>query len=260
MAMFAPIPLPNPNNNEAFKDVMDYFETIKQRKAVQQQHQEKLLQEQKQFEETKKFEREKMMMQNQLEQAKLSELMNYHRSKLAKANETPPLSAQERSEAMKLLESGRSMKSILEKTQGIHKLLTDNPNASGWGAGFRNMLKKPGKETSQLIEKSGNLQAAIGRLGSQRGGAQVLKWAEKIKPDVWKDQESNLGMTSSIMEDTLSDFNEAKNEYEALTGKPYPIKMPENGKGKKVKIRDNQTGKVMEVTEEEAKKLMEGAQ
>lgn len=262
------IPLPQ-LHNEAFSDALDYLEKIRERKQKGEQEKAKLAQDQKQFDVNKT-----------LEEMKLKELREYHQGSLAQQGKLDPLrmellrarieqarskgeevklSPQERTQSMKLLEAGRSLKSVLEKAQGIDLLLQENPNLTGYKAGFKSMLNKPGGKVAQLIEKSGNLQSAIGRLASQRGGAQVLKWAEKVKPSVWKDVQSNLGMTSSILEDTGADFEEVKNEFEALTGKPFPIQMPTGKKkGKKVKVKDNQTGEIHEMSEEEAKKLIEG--
>ena len=277
------IPLPT-LNNDAFKDVMDYFEQIQKRKALAQQAEKELAQKEKQFGQTFEQGRTEFAENKALEREKMAELAKYHQQQLAKQSTLDPLRAellrarieqarskgeevklspQEKTQSMKLLEAGRSLKSVVERAHGIDALLEENPSLTGYKAGFKSLLNKPGKKVSELIEKSGNLQSAIGRLASQRGGAAVLKWAEKVKPSVWKDVESNKGMTKSIIEDTMNDFQEAKDEYESLTGKSYPIKMPKMkstsaSTGKMVKVRDKETGEVKEMTLEEAQKLMAG--
>jgi hypothetical protein len=261
------IPLPS-SSHELFGDALDYLEKIRKRKSDLQQTQNEATEKKREFE-----------INKALQQAGLNETHQFHQQSLAQGNQLKPLqmqllqaridaanksgqeiklSPQERAQSMKLIEQGRSIKSVLDRTHGIKKLLDENPDLTGYGTGFKALLGKPGGKVGEFIEKAGNLQSAIGRVASQRGGAAVLKWAEKVKPGVWKDTATNKGMVSSILQDSGSDFNEAKDEYEALTGKPFPIKMPTGGSGKKVKVKDNQTGEVHEMDEEEAKKLMEG--
>lgn len=211
------IPLPDPNN-DPFKDAFDYFEQIQKRKSLAQQSQNELAEKQREF-----------GMTNALDQQKLAEISGYHKAMLdLKSNGGPnKLTAQEQNQAMKLLEAGRSIQSIASKGHKLKGILEKNPNLTGWGSGIKSLVGAAGDELGGFNETAGQVQAGIGRLASQRGGAQVLRWAEKVKPGAWKSVKTNQGMVDSMIDDAQSDYNEAKSEYEDLTGKPYPVKFPE---------------------------------
>jgi hypothetical protein len=230
MAMFAPIPLPG-IDNDPFKDVMDYFETIQKRKALQQEAANTLAEKQKEFGITNQLEREKLAQVNSLKplqmellRAKIAEIQNGQ-------NGGKKLTAQERSQKMKLLEAGRAVQGLASRGNKLSSLLEENPNLTGWGPGVKTLLKKPGEKLGSFNSTAGGIQADIARLGGQRGGAQLIKWAKSIKPNEWNDVETNTGMVNSLLENAKSDYGDIKNEYEDLTGESYPIQFPERQTG-----------------------------
>lgn len=209
------IPLPG-MSNEPFKDVMDYFEQIQQRKAQQQQFGQQLDLDKQKLAQSGKFDALK-------QQLLLAKIAAANRSG---TNAGKTLSAQERSSAMKLLDAGRALQGMRNKSLKLKQLLKENPNLTGLGGGLKTLFGVPGESLGTFNETAGNLQADFGKLASRYGGAQVLKWAGKVKPGEWKDVDSNLGYVNSIYDNAGSDFEDIKNQYEDITGKPYPLQLP----------------------------------
>jgi hypothetical protein len=271
-------------DNKAFSDALDYIETIRSRKSREKNEASKLSQDQKQFETTKELEREK-----------LKELMNYHKAQLSNKNNLDPLkmellkarieavkagknqkeSPEDRmqrevdtvekkedvKEGSKLKTAARTLQGVREKGLKLKKLLEENPGLTGWRQGGLAMLNLSQSEALAKFDQTARrLQADMARYGSQRGGAQALKWAERAKPSNFRGNKYNMGMIDSILEDTDSEHENMASEYQSRLGKEFPIKAFGQKKGKMVKIRDNQTGQVHEMSEEEAQKLMAGGQ
>jgi hypothetical protein len=235
MAMFEPIPLPKADNPQ-FKDVMDYLETIRQRKGKQAQFEQEQQRLQDQFGQTKQLEMQKLAELAKYHQATLNqnESLNPLKVDLLKAriealkNSGSKLSPQEKTQSMKILESGRSLKSMVDKANKIDELLDTNPDLTGILQGASSSLNLSNNEKlAEFDQRTRKLQADMARYGSQRGGVQALKWAERSKPGVYRTHNYNKGMIKSIQEDAQSDYNELKQEYEDLTGKPYPISLSE---------------------------------
>ncbi len=218
------IPLPNPNNFKMFDDVFEYLKDIRNRQAIQQTAGQKLEEDKRQF-----------GISNALEQQKAGETANYHNQALAlKMQELQQkvgnggriLSPQERTQKMKLLESARGAMSIVNKTNELEEILTENPHLTGWVPHLMNAIGKGGEKLGRFTTTTGDLQALIGKLASQRGGAQIIKWAEKMKPSDWKDVVTNLGHVRGLRETTSQDFTDIADEYETITGEKFPLKLP----------------------------------
>jgi len=228
MSLIDQIPLTG-LHKDVYKDVMDYMENIKTRRANTLAKENTLAQDQKQFEATKEFEREKMNLTNQLEHEKLSELKNYHHGRLAlqnnEANGGKKLSAQERSEAMKLIQQVQAGRSLINKSRKMEEMLVANKNLTGKLPWLMNKAGMGGEDLGTFNTRAGDVQAGIAKLGSKMGGARALQWAEKMKASDWKDTPSNLGHVRGLIEDTESDVQDAVALYEAMTGHPYPLKM-----------------------------------
>jgi len=266
MAVFGNIPLPG-NGNEAFKDVMDYFEEIQKRRAQQNQAQAKLKQDQEQFGIT-----------NQLDRDRLAEMANYHKNSLTNSGKFDALkaqllqakiikalgksgkelSAQERTEAMKLLSAARTIQGVDSKAEKLEKLLNENPDLTGWIPGAKGAIGKGGDKLGEFTSLTGDLQAAISRIASQRGGAQVLKFAGKIKPTEFKDSKTNLGHIKGIRDSNVSDWQDIADEYKAITGEELPLKMArsahanhESGKSSSSVTKEHVTEENIEYTMKE---------
>lgn len=229
------LPLQAPNRN--FDDVFDYLEKVRAAKAGEAGNKAKLAEQQRQF-----------GLTNALAQQQLAETSKYHQQSLAQSGSLKTLqeallkakiedlknpksgyknlSAQERTQAMKLLQQGQAAISLINKTNEMEKQLVGHPNLTGKRAWLRNKLGNGGEELGKFTTNAGDIQAGVARLGSQRGGAQALQWAEKIKANDWKDVPTNLGHTRGLRNSTQSDLNDIAAEYEALVGSPYPLKMP----------------------------------
>ena len=213
MAMFEPIPLPG-LGGDVYKDVMDYFETLQKRRSDQLQKAKELAETQREFGINKGLEQQKLNL--------LKQKLDIMREN---AN-NPKLSAQEKVQAMKLVDAGRSLQSVAHRANKLSNMLETKPGATGWIPGAKEALGFGSEDTSEFNQTAGMLQADMAKFGSQRGGAQALKWAERVKPGKYKSNISNKGYIKSIIDDSNSDFEDIKNEYETLTGRPYPIEMP----------------------------------
>lgn len=88
-----------------------------------------------------------------------------------------------------------------------------------------------GEDLGNFNVTAGDVQAAMAHLGSKMGGAQALKWAEKMKASDWKNVPSNLGHVRGAIGDAMSDFEDFQTGYEALTGQPYPLSAEETESG-----------------------------
>jgi len=228
------IPLPDVSNYKMFDDVFDYLETMRKNRGEELSRKNTLEQAQKHFEETKAFEREKMNLENKLEHEKLSELSNYHGNNLAlkqklaemKAAELTggkKLSAQERTQRMKLLESGRNSIGIINKSNELEKILNENPNLTGFLPYLKNKFGQGGKALGNYTTKAAELQAQLTKLAGQRGGIQLVKWAKEMKPNEWKDVESNIGNVQGSRETATQDLADIADEYETITGEKFPL-------------------------------------
>ena len=222
------IPLPG-SGGEGFGEGVDIFNKLLQGPQKSQELQQKI----QEMMETAKYHQGLLGIQQQ-EQNRLGaesplkmELLRARIEQAKNIQNNPKLSAQERTQAMKLLEAGRSIQGIATRGHKLSSLLEENPQLTGWIPGTKAAFNRPGEKLGEFIPTTAELQAGIGRLASQRGGAQVLKWAERVKPSAWKDVESNKGVVNSLLEDAKSDFEETKNEYESLTGQSYPIQFPQ---------------------------------
>ncbi len=135
---------------------------------------------------------------------------------------------EDRKAASKLQTSGRELQSLVNRAQKVEKLLNDNPDLTGFvKGGLASLNLSESKKLAEFDQTTRKLQADMGRYGSQRGGAQALKWAEKSKPGTYKTVDYNKGMIKSILDDAKNDYDEMAQEYKDRTGKEYPIKFPE---------------------------------
>lgn len=143
--------------------------------------------------------------------------------------------------ASKLQTSGRELQSLVNRAKKVQKLLNDNPSLTGLRqGGLASLNLSQSKQLAEFDQTTRKLQADMGRYGSQRGGAQALKWAEKSKPGTYKTVDYNKGMIKSILDDAKNDYDEMAQEYKDRTGKEYPIKFPEMPKTSVTKEQVNE--------------------
>lgn len=149
--------------------------------------------------------------------------------------------------ASKLVTSGRELSSLVNRAKKIQDLLSENPGLTGWlQGGMASLNLSQSKKLAEFDQTTRKLQADMGRYGSVRGGAQVLKWAERAKPGTYKSTDYNLGMVKSILDDAKEDYVEMSREYKDRTGKDFPVEFPEiksmgesNGGSDRVTIIDS---------------------
>ena len=247
------IPLPNPNNNKMFDDVFDYLEQIKKRKAESASQAAKLEEDKRQFGLTNTLDREKMQELAKYHQGDLALRQHIAEMKAAGTDGEKKLSSQERTQRMKLLESGRASIGIINKTNELEKILQDNPHLTGMIPYIKNKFGKGGETLGKFTSQAAELQAMIAKFAGQRGGAQLVKWAEKMKPNEWKDVASNLGNVRGTRESSKHDLSDIADEYETITGEKFPLSATETSEPT-VEIEDSK-GNKKTVTVSEARKL-----
>lgn len=260
MGLLNSIPLPT-GGNEAFKDVMDYFEEIQKRKAMQAKATQENQMEQQKLNSLNEYRQSQLAqsagmkpLQMELLRARIADLKN----KKAEVKETPEEKAQREvdiytkkegaKEGIKIKTSARNLKEMTDRALKLRKLIKENPGLTGWLPGLKasmNISRNP--KLGEFQQTATKLQADMGRYGSTRGGAQALKWAERAKPSNYKDTGFNLGMINSILEDANADYKELGKEHEDYTGKSLGIEFPNTSettlmykKGKKYNIPTDQ--------------------
>ena len=115
-----------------------------------------------------------------------------------------------------LVESGK----LYKKLHDIHK---QYPDLTGLRAGYaakKGIQLWPG--VGEYVGTTKKLQSQINKAISQRGGVGAMQIAGTIKPDVGNQENYNLGMIKSGLEDLLSDMTVVNNRYKAKTGQDLP--------------------------------------
>jgi hypothetical protein len=145
--------------------------------------------------------------------------------------------------------SARDLKSMHDRALKLKKMIEEDPNLTGIIQGGKaqfNLSNDP--KLAEFIQTSRKLQADMARYGSQRGGAQALKWAERAKPGEYRSGKFNLGMINSILEDSKSDYENLNSEYMDMNKRPLHIKLTPDEKkegvvelnGKKYKMENGE--------------------
>jgi len=139
--------------------------------------------------------------------------------------------------AQKLEDAALTLKRSHSLYKQLNDILDKRPNLTGVGSGLAsslNMSSNPDLAAFQTI--SGRAQAELGRLGSQRGGAQVLKWAETNKPGIYKPVKYNRGIIGGTINSLQNDYNDLNEEYRAKTGKNLPFKLESSEQSESVPV------------------------
>lgn len=254
MAMFAPIPLPGMDNPQ-FKDVMDYFDTLKQAQDKRNQY----------------------AQANSLEKQKLDELAKYHQQSLAQEGSLNPLKMELLRAKIESLKNGGGALSVQDKaTQKLNakrmddiekqagelsghmsqaadasNILDKNNAATGYAPAFQNLIGKGSGETGALKDIFGNLQASLGKDFSSRGSVYGTKLAGNMKPSLLADYESNTGNLNQIHKDYYRRWKLMNDDYKRLSGGrelPYTL----NDFYNKVKVRSPQGHEVVKSPDEAA--------
>jgi len=114
----------------------------------------------------------------------------------------------------------------LRDTYGLYKdlqdLLKKNPSLTGLGPeSMRRLRLSKDPDLAAFQEKAGRLQAALGRLASQRGGAAVINWASSVKPHPGNTGKYNLGLINSAMKDLEREHRNINEEHKSIGGKGF---------------------------------------
>ena len=155
--------------------------------------------------------------------------------------------------------SARDLKSMHDRALKLRNMLEKNPNLTGLiqGAKASTNLSQD-KDLAEFIQTTRKLQADMGRYGSQRGGAQALKWAEKSKPGEFRSGKFNLGMIQSILDDAESDYQNLNTEYTDMNKRPLSVKLQPSKKDESNDVV-NLNGKQYKFTNGEWHEVMGGS-
>lgn len=253
MAMFAPIPLPGIDNPQ-FKDVMDYFDTLKQAQDKRNQY----------------------AQANALEKQKLDELAKYHQQSLAQEGSLNPLKMELLRAKIESLKNTGGQSSQDKATQKLNakriddiekqaaelsghmgqaadasEILDKNNSATGYAPALQNLIGKGSGETGALKDIFGNLQASLGKDFSSRGSVYGTKLAGNMKPSLLADYESNTGNLNQIHKDYYRRWKLMQKDYNRLTGgNELPYTLPDFYN--KVRVRSPQGHEVVKNPQEAA--------
>lgn len=261
MAMFGPIPLPGIDNPQ-FKDVMDYWEQIQKRKALQHQAAQELAQKDSQF-----------GISNDLDRQKLAELAKFHNQSLAQGEALNPLKMELlRTKIESLKNSGQSVQDKYnqklkdKRLDDIEKqandlaanmnnavdatdILEKNPAATGYTPAMQNWVGKGSEETGALNDIFGGMQASLAKDYSSRGSVYGTKLAGNRKPSLKNDYEQNIGTLNQIHKDYFRRYKQMSEDYKRLSGgKDLPISLHDFYR--KVKVISPKGDEVIKTPEE----------
>jgi hypothetical protein len=145
---------------------------------------------------------------------------------------------------------------FIEKTAEHAAALSDFYNKgfkSGPRQAAQQYLKFPSEGAGIFAENATPLIAGPSKELSTRGGAIIARMVQGSKPDYSQPDKYNKEVLEQIHRQTYRAFMEAKKEYEDLTGKPYPKKLPKFYENVRVV---SPKGHIVVKPPEEAKKLM----
>lgn len=82
------------------------------------------------------------------------------------------------------------------------------------------------EDLGKLKHIFGLIQANLGRYASKQGGAQVIKWANDVKPNIFSNDKVNMAMLDSVLENGKSDYDLHNKRYKNKVNKNLPFKFP----------------------------------
>ena len=122
--------------------------------------------------------------------------------------------------SVKLKESHDTLRQTYSLYKDLENLLKKNPSLTGLGPNIKrglNMSSDP--DLAAFHQISTQLQAALAKLGGQRGGQAVLNWAKSAKPSAGNKGAYNMGMIKSALKNLNREFGNINREHKEITGK-----------------------------------------
>lgn len=314
MSISSRIPLPG-SGNDAFKDVMDYFEQIQARKAQQQQAAAQLAQQSK-YQQGELGLRQQELAQQKAYQGQLAALeakrfADEHAKNLIETDpqafaklfsglgniqgQTPaqtsgsitPLQRMwmkkymgisqtpEEKQQMDIQTAGGSETAKLQAKKNqdyldaadvvnqyapniktIHNLLEKDNYLTGNIAGLRNMAHLGNDDQGSFNAAALPLLGKLAKDISQRGGAVVARLATSGKPSLWNSPQTNKGLTDQLIQESINAYDQAKQNYEANTGKAYPKKLDSFLDGQRIVKVKTPNGNIINLPKSGAQKLI----
>lgn len=149
------------------------------------------------------------------------------------------------SRADKIYESSQDLKTLIDlanEAKEIHNKYKGK-GLTGLGQSF---FEKAGGQVNPDISKLktiyGTIQGITSKLYNSRSGAQTLRWAAGIKPDISRPLENNDAMLDTILSNASNAGAGLASGYKELSGEELPIKFNENKQ--RVKRYNQQTGMI----------------
>lgn len=208
---------------------------------------------------------QKLQNQKDMEEAKES-----NREKLASYKDTLTEAKEDRKEARDIRAKAFPVEHILHSIDTIREIYNRNKKFTGPGVAFgKNLGMLDKKDLGALQAAFGDIQAAVAHNASQKGGAQVIRWAGTVKPSLFNPQNFNLGMVDTLENAALYDYSAMNRDHKNLVKRDLPahnerVKQYEQGNsGNPVKTitvitSDGQDQDIDEDKFDEAKKIDPG--
>lgn len=159
-------------------------------------------------------------LQNQKD---IEESKEANREKLAEYKDTLTEGKENRKEARDIRGKAFPVEGILNSIDKIRKIYDRNKKLTGPGAAFRKRLGIIDKKDLGALQAAfGKIQADVAHNASKQGGAQVIRWAGTVKPDVFNPTNFNLGMIDSLENAALYDYSTMNRDHKNLIKKDLP--------------------------------------
>lgn len=122
----------------------------------------------------------------------------------------------------KLRDSYHALRESYGMYKELERLLQKNPSLTGLGPNIQRKLKiSKDPDLAAFQGTAGKLQATLGRLASQRGGAAVINWTESVKPHSGNTGKFNMGLIKQGLKDLEREYKNIAEENKSIGGKPF---------------------------------------
>lgn len=123
----------------------------------------------------------------------------------------------------KLKEDYSSTRNTYLLYKDLQDLLKKNPSLTGLGPNVKRWIgQSSDPDVAAFHQISTQLQAALAKLGGQRGGQAVLNWAKSAKPSAGNKGVYNMGMINSALKNLKREYDNVNREYRDIRGHGLP--------------------------------------
>lgn len=153
-----------------------------------------------------------------------------------------------------LIETGELLNQYVGHSEALTNLFDKNKNASGLGQAAKNYFGMGGGDAGVFNVHALPLVGELSKDLSSKGGAVVTGLSMAAKPNMKNQPENNIAILNELHKKEFQTYKAAKEEYERISGKPYPVKLSKFFD--RVKVQ-SPNGHIVEKSPEAAKELIE---